>query len=77
MATDTTLTSVFVEQRILTSSELDAALAMRTDVSEDIGAFLVRKAMISEHDRVRCVGLQHGIQFIELSGNELDLKPRT
>jgi type IV pilus assembly protein PilB len=73
LATDATLTSVFVEEGILTGSELDAALAMRTDVGEDIGEFLVRKAMISERDRVRCVGIQHGIQFIELSGSELDL----
>ena len=74
MATDTTLTSVFVDQKILTASELDGALAMRTDVGEDIGEFLVRKGMISERDRVRCVGIQHGIQFIELSGQELDLE---
>lgn len=70
---ETTLTSVFVEEGILTARELDAALAMRTDVGEDIGEFLVRKGMITERDRVRCVGIQHGIQFVELSGTEIDL----
>jgi len=70
---ESTLTSVFVDEGILTGRELDAALAMRTDVAEDIGEFLVRKGMITERDRVRCVGIQHGIQFVELSGNELDL----
>jgi type IV pilus assembly protein PilB len=67
-----TLTSVFLEQGIITSKELDAALAMRTDVSEDIGEFLVRLGMITERDRVRCVGLQHGIQFVELAGRKVD-----
>ncbi len=66
------LTSVFIDQGILTAKEIDAALAMRTDVGEDIGEFLVRLGMITERDRVRCVGLQHGIQFVELSGHELD-----
>ena len=72
MAIDTTLTSVFLEEGVITRQELDSALAMRNDVSEDIGQFLVRLAMISERDRVRCVGAQHGIQFVELSGNDLD-----
>ncbi len=67
-----TLTSVFLEQGLITTKELDAALAMRTDVAEDIGAFLVRLGLISERDRVRCVGIQHGIQFIELQGREID-----
>lgn len=71
---ETTLTSVFVEEGILTARELDAALAMRTDVAEDIGEFLVRKGMITERDRVRCVGIQHGIQFVQLSDTEIDLE---
>jgi type IV pilus assembly protein PilB len=57
---------------LIKPQELDAALAMRTDVGEDIGEFLVRLGMISERDRVRCVGIQHGIQFVELSGKQLD-----
>lgn len=71
MAADT-LTSVFLEQGIITSKELDAALAMRTDVGEDIGEFLVRLGMITERDRVRCVGIQHGIQFVELAADTVD-----
>jgi len=74
VAAQTTLTSVFVQEGILTPGELDGALAMRTDVAEDIGEFLVRKGMITERDRVRCVGIQHGIQFVELSGQELDIE---
>ncbi len=72
MSADATLTSVFLEEGILTASELDDALALRTDVGEDIGAFLVRKGMITERDRVRCVGVRHGIPFAELSGVEFD-----
>lgn len=69
---DTPLTAVLINEGILTSAELDRALAMRTDVAEDIGEFLVRRGMITERDRVRCTGIQHGIQFVELSGAELD-----
>ena len=72
MPSETTLTSVFLDQGLVTPKELDAALAMRTDVAEDIGEFLVRLGMVSECDRVRCVGIQHGIHFVELSGRELD-----
>lgn len=72
MVVDNTLASVFIEQGVITAKELDAALAMRTDVAEDIGTFLVRLQMISERDRVRCTGIQHGIQFVELSGPDMD-----
>lgn len=72
MAVDGTLTSVFLEEGVLTARELDAALAIRSDVGEDIGQFLVRLGMITERDRVRCVGIQHGIQFVTLTGQDLD-----
>ena len=72
MAIDNTLTSVFLDEGILTPQELDRALAMRTDVGENIGSFLVRVGMISENDRVRCTGLQHGIQFVELTPSAID-----
>ncbi|MGI6294839.1 MAG: GspE/PulE family protein [Armatimonadota bacterium] len=72
MAVDASLTSVFVDEGILTSDQLDAALALRTDVGEDIGEFLVRKGMITERDRVRCVGIRHGIQFAEFTDAQLD-----
>lgn len=72
MAVDTTLTNVFLQEDVITARELDSALAMRSDVAEDIGAFLVRLGMISERDRVRCVGIQHGIQFVEFSDEPPD-----
>lgn len=75
MTVDTMLTSVLLNEGIISPRELDAALAMRTDVGEDIGAFLVRLGMITERERVRSVGMQHGIQFIELSGD--DMNPET
>lgn len=72
MATETTLTSVLLEESVITSKELDSALAGRSDVGENIGEFLVRLGMITERDRVRCLGMQHGVNFVELSGRELD-----
>ncbi len=72
MAAESSLTSVLLEQNVISHSELDRALALRNDVGEDIGNFLVRLGMISELDRVRCVGMQNGIQFIDLSETEID-----
>lgn len=72
MPAETTFTSVLLEESVLTGKELDSALAGRSDVGENIGEFLVRLGMISERDRVRCLGLQHGVHFVELSGREMD-----
>lgn len=72
MAAESSLTSVLLEQNVISHSELDRALALRSDVGEDIGNFLVRLGMISELDRVRCVGMQNGIQFIDLAETEID-----
>ncbi len=72
MLLDSGLTSIFVEQGVLTPKELDSALSVRNDVAEDIGRFLVRLGMISERDRVRCVGIQQGVQFVELAGRKID-----
>ncbi len=72
MTVDHTLTSVFVDEGVITAKELDSALTMRSDVAEDIGEFLVRVGMITEHDRVRCVGIQNGVQFVQLSEVEID-----
>lgn len=72
MAAENTFTSVLLEENVLTGKELDSALAGRSDVGENIGEFLVRLGMITERDRVRCLGMQHGVHFIELSGRELE-----
>jgi len=70
--TATTLTSVIIDEGILSAEQIDSALVLRTDVREDIGQFLARLGMISERDRVRCVGILHGVNFVELSGREID-----
>lgn len=72
MSAETTLTSVLLDEGVITSKELDSALAGRSDVGENIGEFLVRLGMITERDRVRCLGMQHGVHFIELAGQETD-----
>lgn len=71
---ENTITSVLIREGIITPEQLDSALAMRTDVRENIGDFLVRLGMISERDRVRCAGLQHGVSFVDLSDMELDVE---
>lgn len=72
MASDSTLTSVFLNERLISLEQLDSALALRTDMREGIGEFLVRLGMISEHERTRCVGVQQGIPFVELHDMEID-----
>jgi len=72
MADNSTLTGVLLEEGLISSHELDSALAIRTDFGEEIGVFLVRLGMITENDRVRCTGIQHGVPFVELSGKDID-----
>jgi len=67
-----TLASIMVGEGAISAEQLEAALALRNDVREDIGSFLVRLGMISEIDRVRCVGTQNGIQFVSLSDRVID-----
>ena len=77
MAIDSSLTSVFIQEGVLTAKELDAALAIRTDVGENIGAFLARTGMITERDRVRCVGIQNGVQYAGIVCKTIFLTPLT
>lgn len=69
---DHSLTSVIIREGILKPEQVDAALVLRTDVREDIGQFLVRLGMMSEKDRIRCIGIQHGVPFVELPELEID-----
>lgn len=72
MSSDSSFTATLLREGIITAKDLDSALAMRNDVRENIGDFLVRMGMISEVDRIRCIGLQNGIPFIQLAGRELN-----
>lgn len=68
---DSSLSSILVREGLLTPDELDAALSERTDAGEDIGRYLVSVGMLSEMDRVRCLGILHGVPFVQLADIEI------
>ncbi|RMG25310.1 MAG: type II/IV secretion system protein [Armatimonadetes bacterium] len=72
MNLDKPLGEIFVEEGYLTAEELDRILAERTDTTEPIGDLLVRLGKISEKDKLRCLGLQLGIPFVDLARMEID-----
>ncbi|MCC6484875.1 MAG: type II/IV secretion system protein [Armatimonadetes bacterium] len=67
-----TFSSVIVREGLLSHDQLDSALAGRTDAGEDIGRYLVRRGLISEADRVRCLALQNNVQFVDIADRDLD-----
>lgn len=69
---DSSFSAVAVSMGLVEPDQLDAALSGRSDPSEDVGRYLVRKGLISEVDRVRCLAAQHGFEFADLSDREID-----
>lgn len=74
LTTEANIISVITELGILTEKQINDALATRTDLHENIGRFLTRTGVISEREHARCIGVQHGIQFIDLAKTQIDPK---
>lgn len=70
-----TLSSVLINEGLLSADQLDSALSGRTDAGEDIGKYLVRRGLISETDRVQCLAVQHGVKFVDIS--QIEIPPET
>ncbi len=73
---------IFLEEGLITHLQLQDALAHQHENGgkDTIGTVLVKLGLISERDRVRCLGKQWGVQFVDLATNtptssELDLIP--
>ena len=73
MNLDKSLADIFVEEGLVSSQQLHSILAARTDTRESVGDLLVRLGTVSERSRLRCVGMQMGVPFIELENAEIDL----
>lgn len=61
--------ATFVKSGLISEEQLAEALAKQEHVSRDesLGDILVSLGMISERDRVRCLGEQWGVRFVDLT----------
>lgn len=72
MNLDKSLGEIFVDEGYLTHEELQQILSNREDTLEPLGDLLVRLRRITEKQKLKCVGLQMGVPFIDLARMELD-----
>ncbi len=65
---------IFVKTGLITQDQLDQALEKQKLLKrqESLGEVLVSMGFISEKDRVRCLGDQWGVPFVELTDLEVD-----
>jgi len=73
MIRDRTLAEILIEEGYVTTEQLDLVLAGREDTTVSIGDLLERKKLITEKQKLKCVGLQMGVPFVDLAHYELDL----
>lgn len=74
MNLDKSLADIFIEEGYVSVSQLDEILAQRSDTTEPLGDLLVRMAVISDKQRLKCVGLQSGLPFVDLSSIDIDFE---
>ena len=66
------LGAILREMTKLTEADLERALQVQQGSREPLGQILVQMGLISERDRVRALGRQWGIKFLELNRDDLD-----
>jgi type IV pilus assembly protein PilB len=72
MNIDKPLSEIFVEEAFVTREELNDILARREDTTEPLGDLLVRLKRITEKQKLKCIGLQMGVPFVDLAAMEPD-----
>ncbi|MCC7434631.1 MAG: Flp pilus assembly complex ATPase component TadA [Methanoregulaceae archaeon] len=72
MNLDRSLSDIFLEEGYVTQAELQQILASRDDTTESVGDLLVRMRKITEKQKLKCVGLQMGVPFIDLARTEIE-----
>ncbi len=72
MNLDKPIGEIFVEEGLVTREELESILATRTDTTEHLGDLLVRLGRISVKQKLKCLGLQMGVPFTDLTRTEID-----
>lgn len=73
MNLDRSLADIFIEEGYISPLQLDQVLSERNDTTEPLGDLLVRMGLISDKQRFKCVGLQSGLPFVDLSAADIDL----
>lgn len=74
MNLDKSLADIFIEEGYVSAAQLDEILAHRSDTTEPLGDLLVRMGVISDKQRLKCVGLQSGLPFVDLSTIDIDFE---
>jgi type IV pilus assembly protein PilB len=69
---DKPIAEIFLEEGYVTQESLNEILSKREDTTEPLGDLLVRLKIITEKQKLKCMGLQLGVPFIDLSRMELD-----
>jgi type IV pilus assembly protein PilB len=72
MNLDKPIGEIFVEEGYVSREELNEILRERVDTTEPLGDILVRLGKISEKQKLKCVGLQMGVPFMDLTRQEID-----
>lgn len=72
MNLDKPIGEIFVEEGYVTRDELMSILSERMDTTEPLGDLLVRLGRITEKQKLKCVGLQMGVPFMDLARQEID-----
>lgn len=72
MNLDKPIGDIFVEEGLVTREELLEILAQRTDTTEHLGDLLVRLGRITVKQKLKCLGTQMGVPFVDLARTELE-----
>ena len=72
MNLDRPIGDIFVEEGYITGEELNHVLSTRENTTERVGDLLVRLGRITEKQKLKCMGLQMGVPFVDLARMELE-----
>jgi type IV pilus assembly protein PilB len=69
---DLALSEIMVTEGLITPDRLSRLLGERENATESIGDMLVRVGLLTEQDRVRFIGKQLGIPYVNLAEHNVD-----
>jgi type IV pilus assembly protein PilB len=72
MNLDKPIGEIFVEEGYVTRDEMEGILSSRADTTEHVGDLLVRLGKITVKQKLKCLGMQMGVPFVDLARIELD-----
>lgn len=72
MNLDKPIGEIFVEEGFLSREEMEGILSSRADTTEHVGDLLVRLGRITVKQKLKCLGMQMGVPFVDLARIELD-----